>query len=193
MPLSLKRPVVAVALLAVLTAAVAAQAATPPAPAGGPQVGEMAPDFALPFATKTGPGTAPVRLSDLRGRTVVIAFYPKARTRGCTAQMEAYKEQWATVFKGGEGVTLLAISTDDVATLHGWASERESPATFVSDTAATLGPLFDVKYPAMNMYRRVLFVIGPDGKVVHIMRPFRELSADSYTELSDAIRRAGGG
>jgi len=200
MSLSLKRPVAALALLAIITSVAAAQSSTPPsspaaapAPAGGPQLGEMAPDFALPFATKTGPGAAPVRLSDLRGRVVVIAFYPKARTRGCTAQMEAYKEQWATVFKGGDGVSLLAISTDDVATLHGWASEREYPATFVSDTAASLGALYDVKYPAMNIFRRVLFVIGPDGKVVHIMRPFRELSADSYTELTDAVRRAGGG
>jgi peroxiredoxin Q/BCP len=206
MPLSLKRPIAAAALVAVLGSALAAQSAptqpapassaaapTTPAPAGGPQIGEMAPDFALPFATKTGPGEAPVRLSDLRGRVVVIAFYPKARTRGCTAQMEAYREQWATVFKGGEGVALLAISTDDVATLHDWAKEREYPATFVSDTAASLGAVYDVKYPAVNMLRRVLFVIGPDGKVVHIMRPFRELSADSYTELSDAIRRAGGG
>jgi peroxiredoxin Q/BCP len=200
---SLKRSVVAaVALLAVLGSNGVAQSSTPPAPAtpaaapapaGGPQIGEMAPDFVLPFATKTAPGAQPMRLSDLRGRTVVIAFYPKARTRGCTAQMEAYREQWATVFKGGEGVSLLAISTDDVATLHDWAKEREYPATFVSDTAASLATAYDVKYPAMNMYRRVLFVIGPDGKVVHIMRPFRELAADSYTELADAIKRAGGG
>jgi peroxiredoxin Q/BCP len=198
MTLSLKRSLAAAAVsLAVLGSAAAAQSsaapAAAPAQAGGPQIGEMAPDFTLPFATKTGPGAAPVRLSDLRGRTVVIAFYPKARTRGCTAQMEAYKEQWATVFKGGEGVTLLAISTDDVATLADWAKEREYPATFVSDTAASLATAYDVKYPAMNMYRRVLFVIGPDGKVVHIMRPFRELAADSYTELADAIKRAGGG
>lgn len=202
MPHSLKRSFAAAALAltalgSVVSAQSSAQPATQPAaaptPAGGPQVGEMAPDFTLPFATKSGPGAQPVRLSDLRGRTVVIAFYPKARTRGCTAQMEAYKEQWATVFRGGDGVTLLAISTDDIATLHSWASEREYPATFVSDSAAALGSLYDVKYPAMNMYRRVLFVIGPDGKVVHIMRPFRELAADSYTELADAIKRAGGG
>lgn len=42
----------------------------------------MAPDFELLAATKTGPSQTPVRLSDLRGQTVVIAFFPKARTGG---------------------------------------------------------------------------------------------------------------
>jgi peroxiredoxin len=53
--------------------------------------------------------------------------------------------------------------------------------------------MYDVKAPAVNINRRVVFVVGPDGKVAHIMRPFRELSADAYTELGDAVRRAGGG
>jgi len=56
-----------------------AQDAPPP---GGPKVGEMAPDFELPGATRTGPSQTPVRLSDFRGQTVVIAFFPKARTGG---------------------------------------------------------------------------------------------------------------
>lgn len=63
----------------VLAAPVSAQDA--PAP-GGPKVGEMAPDFELPGATRTGPSQTPVRLSDFRGQTVVIAFFPKARTGG---------------------------------------------------------------------------------------------------------------
>lgn len=51
-------------------------------PAGPPGVGDLAPDFALPGATMTGPSQTPVRLSDFRGQTVVIAFFPKARTGG---------------------------------------------------------------------------------------------------------------
>ena len=69
---------IAVCALA-LTAPVSAQNAPPP---GGPKVGEMAPDFVLPGATRTGPSQTPVRLSDFRGQTVVIAFFPKARTGG---------------------------------------------------------------------------------------------------------------
>jgi thioredoxin-dependent peroxiredoxin len=49
---------------------------------GGPKVGDVAPDFELAAATMTGPSQTPVRLSDLQGQTVVIAFFPKARTGG---------------------------------------------------------------------------------------------------------------
>lgn len=51
-------------------------------PTGDPQVGDLAPDFSLPAATKAGVSQTPVRLSDFRGQTVVLAFFPKARTGG---------------------------------------------------------------------------------------------------------------
>ncbi len=71
-------------LLAALTAlAVATPAiAQDPAPAGGPKVGDMAPDFTLPASTKDGVSTLPLKLSELRGQVVVIAFFPKSRTKG---------------------------------------------------------------------------------------------------------------
>ncbi len=107
--------------------------------------------------------------------------------------MEAYRDQYATIFKDGDGVTVLAISTDDIPTLAAWAAEKSFPVTFLSDREAAVGRMYDVKVPALNVNRRVVFVVGPDGRVQHIMRPFRELSADSYTELGEAVKRAGGG
>lgn len=104
--------------------------------------------------------------------------------------MEAYRDQYATIFKNGNGVKVLAISTDAVDVQQSWAAEKNFPVTFVSDAAGVTGPLYDVKYPAVNFLRRVIFVIGPDGRIKHIMRPFRELSADAYTELGDAVRKA---
>ena len=62
-----------------LTAPLQAQDA---APDGGLKVGDMAPDFALPGSTKDGVIPMPVRLADFRGQTVVLAFFPKARTGG---------------------------------------------------------------------------------------------------------------
>lgn len=59
-------------------------AAPPPAPPGPPplEVGAVAPDFAIPGATRYGTLKNPVRLSDYKGKTVVLAFFFKARTRG---------------------------------------------------------------------------------------------------------------
>ena len=48
----------------------------------GPQIGDMAPDFTLPGASKAGVTEKALRLADFRGQTVVISFFPKARTKG---------------------------------------------------------------------------------------------------------------
>ena len=79
-----RRKLAAVALAALLgpVAASAQQTPAPPPPPTGPKVGEVAPDFTLPGATRYGRLRDPVSLSSLRGQTVVLAFFIKARTRG---------------------------------------------------------------------------------------------------------------
>jgi hypothetical protein len=77
----------AAGLLAALTLpAIAAKSqittAAPPTAAAGPAVGDIAPEFALAGATRYGLLKAPVRLSEFRGRTVVLAFFFQARTKG---------------------------------------------------------------------------------------------------------------
>lgn len=75
----------AVAVAAALTLAglsAPAARAQQPVPAGVPDVGQMAPDFSMPGATRYGVLRDPVRLSDFRGQTVVLAFFIRARTKG---------------------------------------------------------------------------------------------------------------
>ena len=80
--MSARRPTT-LALAAVLFAAGTARAQQPAAPATpAPEVGTMAPDFALPAATRYGLLRDSIRLSELRGNTVVLAFFYKARTKG---------------------------------------------------------------------------------------------------------------
>ena len=78
--------VIAAALVAIVVASLPAPAQSPvPQPGGAasaPTVGQMAPDFTLPGATRFGLLKNPIRLSDFRGQTVVLAFFPKARTKG---------------------------------------------------------------------------------------------------------------
>jgi len=74
---------IALAVLIAPAASLAAQQTSPAAPAPtGPKVGDVAPDFSLPGATRYGRLREPVTLSALRGNTVVLAFFIKARTRG---------------------------------------------------------------------------------------------------------------
>jgi len=73
----------ALALAAAPAALAAQQPSTPPPPAAPPlEVGTVAPDFTLPGATRYGALRAPIRLSDFKGKTVVLAFFFKVRTRG---------------------------------------------------------------------------------------------------------------
>ncbi len=72
---------VAVLMLTSIPAVASAQQSQP-APAPGPAVGEMAPDFTVVGATRYGVLRDSVRLSDFKGQTVVLAFFPKARTKG---------------------------------------------------------------------------------------------------------------
>lgn len=72
-------------VITLVLAALMQQPAAPPAPPPGPpalEVGVVAPDFAIPGATRYGLLKNPVRLSDYKGKTVVLAFFFKARTRG---------------------------------------------------------------------------------------------------------------
>jgi len=174
----------------VLPATLAAQQMTMPMPAM-PKVGDMAPDFSLAAGTRAGVSDKPVKLSDLRGQTVVIAFYPKQRSGGCTIQMRHYRDGYEQIFHGGKGVTLLAISTDSVKDIASWASDSSFQWTFLSDLNKEAG--MEYATAGSSRYeRRVVFVVAPNGKIAFVMNPFNEVDATSYDTLAKAINDAKG-
>ena len=104
--------------------------------------------------------------------------------------MQAYRDQYATLFKGGKGVTVVAISVDSDTTLAAWAHEGNFPVTFASDSGGVVGQRYgsyDAKYHLDN---RTLFVVAPDGTISYVARPFNELSQNAYTALGDAVTAA---
>ena len=160
-------------------------------PMAAPKVGDAAPDFTLAAGTRAGISTKPVTLSSLRGQVVVLAFYPKQRSGGCTIQMRHYRDAYDQIFSGGKGVTLLAISTDSVKDIASWASDSSFQWTFLSDVNKDAG----MKYATAGAGRyeqRVLYVVAPNGKISHVMNPFREIDPMSYEELTKAINDAKG-
>lgn len=171
-----------------LPVAVAAQQMTMPMPAM-PKVGDMAPDFTLAAGTRAGVSAHPVKLSDLRGQTVVIAFYPKQRSSGCTIQMRHYRDAYDQIFHGGKGVTLLAISTDSVKDIASWAADSGFQWTFLSDVNKEAGMAYATA-SAGRYERRVVFVVAPNGRISYVMNPFNEIDATSYDALTKAINDA---
>jgi peroxiredoxin len=106
--------------------------------------------------------------------------------------MEAYRDQYATIFNNGKGVAVIGISTDDDTVQFDWARDEKFPVYFASDPDAKVGKLYDVMYPAplVKYEKRIVFVIDSTGKITHVMNPFKELVADSYTELGTAVAEA---
>ena len=178
---------------ALVTSVTMAHAQVPAAqPEVGPKVGEMAPDFSLPGATIDGVMKAPITLSKLKGQTVVVAFFPKARTKGCTAQMTTYRDKWATLFNGGKGITVIGISMDADTTTAAWAKEANLPMMFASDMKGDAGKLYGAYVEGRPVENRLLYVVGPDGRIAYTAKPFNPMVEDAYTDLGSAVKKASG-
>jgi peroxiredoxin Q/BCP len=156
---------------------------------GGPEVGHRAPDFSLPWANREGIGPieAPYQLASDRGKTVVVAFYPRDFTKGCTAEMRTFAEQYDSLF--GPNVVLVGISTDSVATHSRFAASLGLPFRLLSDPDQRVSKQYASKDPD-GYNRRTVYVVGPDGRVKFRNLSFNALDPKEYAELRTAVRNS---
>ena len=190
--MQMNRTLAALAVAAALVAPRAAQAQAPAAtPPAGPEVGQLAPDFTITAVTKDG-GAHDMTLSSLRGQTVVLAFFPHVRTSGCTVQMEAYRDRYAEIFRSGQKVTLLAISTDASADQQAWAADAKFTHMFGSDLGGKVGTMYGAFMSANNIDNRYLYVIDPEGKITYTAKPFKQMVDAAYSDLGAAVAKAAG-
>jgi peroxiredoxin Q/BCP len=157
----------------------------------GPQVGRMAPDFTLPWANKDGLGPADnsYQLWRDRGKTVVLAFYPKDFTSGCTAEMQTFTEQYDRLF--GPEVVVVGINADSLETHRRFASKVGLPFRLLSDPDLKVARKYG-SYDSSGRPRRTIFVIGPDGRVRYRNLRFNPLDPKDYSALGAAVREARG-
>ena len=136
-------------------------AATTPA-TGEVAVGKPPPDF----TTKNQNG-ADLKLSALKGTPVVVYFYPKDETSGCTAEAKDFRDSWKDLEK--KGVTVIGISTDSAESHRAFAKHHELPFHLVSDEGGAIAKSFGVPN-RLGFLGRQTFVIGADGNVKKIYR-----------------------
>jgi thioredoxin-dependent peroxiredoxin len=101
--------------------------------------------------------------------------------------MNAYRDQYAKLFKNGRGVVLIAISADPDTALASWAKDSEFPFLFASDSGTAVAKKYGALADNPGMTNRNLFVVGPDGKIAYRAIPFREVDASAYTQLGAAV------
>jgi peroxiredoxin len=101
--------------------------------------------------------------------------------------MEAYRDQYATLFNNGRNVVVIGISVDADTALSSWARDAAFPVAFASDADGKVGTLYGAYNPTAKTDNRSLYVIAPDGKIAFKAQPFRQMAAEAYTELADVI------
>jgi thioredoxin-dependent peroxiredoxin len=141
--------------------------------------GKQAPDFEL-----SGDSGERVRLSDLRGRTVVLYFYPKDDTPGCTTQARGLRDVYGEIQE--RGATVLGVSPDTEASHVKFREKYGLPFTLLADPDHEVAELYGV-WVEKNAYgkksmgiKRSTFVIDGDGEVAKAMLG---VSPDGHADL----------
>ncbi len=125
------------------------------------KVGDTAPDFTLTSQDGTS-----VTLSSFRGKPVVLYFYPKDDTPGCTAESCAFRDQYE-VFKSA-GAEVIGVSADSNESHQKFAAKYQLPFTLLSDKGDKVRGLYGAKSMFGLFPGRITYVIDGNGKVQHI-------------------------
>lgn len=148
--------------------------------------GELAPDFEL--HNQNGD---PVALSDFSGEYVVLYFYPRADTRGCTIEAKDFRDNWEQF--ADANITVLGVSNDPVEDIEAFAEKYDLPFELLSDPEGAVASAYEsygtieIDGDPAEIALRNTYLIAPDGT---IERVYEDVSPDGHAEeiLADLDR-----
>jgi thioredoxin-dependent peroxiredoxin len=169
-------------LLLLIAGLLTAQAAEPTSP---PKVGDKAPQF----EGKDQDGKT-WKLSDMAGKkAVLLYFYPKDDTPGCTKQACGLRDRIGDLKK--ENVEVIGVSFDSAESHQKFIAKHNLNFPLLADTDGKIADKYGARMPDRPMARRVSFLIGKDGIIKHITD---DRSADKHlAEMSEAVAKLGKG
>ena len=142
------------------------------------KVNDKAPEFTLPDQNGED-----ISLKQFRGKYVVLYFYPRADTPGCTIEACEFRDSYKKMQKSG--AILLGISPDTAKAQNKFAEKFSLPFTLLGDADKKVANAYEV-VKEKNMYgkkvmgvARMTFIIGPDGKIIHI---FEKVKPEGHAE-----------
>lgn len=145
-------------------------------------VGDVAPDFELP-----GTGEKTYRLSDYRGRKVVLAFYPGDFTAVCTKQFCSYRDEGERI--DNLGADVLGISAQSVDSHERFAKEKSLNVPLLADEDKAVARAYGVL--AGPMVRRAIFVIDEQGTIRYRKVTLVGLTYETVDDLEQAVAAVG--
>ncbi|HET8650780.1 MAG TPA: thioredoxin-dependent thiol peroxidase [Gemmatimonadales bacterium] len=150
-----------------------------------PAAGSKAPEFSL-----AADNDETIKLQDLKGRPVVLYFYPKDDTSGCTVEACEFRDNWKTVQK--TGAVVLGVSPDDTASHRKFKDKFSLPFPLLADTDHKVAERYGV-WGEKSMYGRkyqgilrTTFLIGPDGRIARVFEKVKP--AGHAAEVLEAIQ-----
>jgi peroxiredoxin Q/BCP len=125
--------------------------------------GDPAPSFEL----KDGNGVLH-KLSDYKGRKLVLYFYPKDNTSGCTAEACNLRDNYSQLTDSG--IVIFGVSYDDSASHKDFSSKYNLPFPLLSDTEKEVAEKYNAKRDFLGIFtpKRITYLIDEDGKILHI-------------------------
>ncbi len=153
-----------------------------------PQAGEWAPDFTAPVVGGDyGEEGGELTLSALRGSRVVLVFYPKDRTPGCTTQACALRDGWDEL---RDKARIFGVSTDDLKSHRKFIERDALPYPLIADTDRSIVEAYGV-WSKKSLYgkffmgtERSTFVIGADGRIEAVLE---KVSPKKHLEQLSAV------
>lgn len=145
------------------------------------KVGQMAPPFTLPDETGT-----PRSLAQFKGKKIVLYFYPKDETSGCTTEACGLRDSFDTYKQ--HDIVVLGVSYDTVESHKKFKEKEHLPFILLADTKHEVAHLYGTDlHPLGNLYAsRKTFLINEQGKIIHI---FDEVTPESHA--SDVLKAFG--
>ena len=145
-------------------------------------VGDLAPDFTLP-----GTSNKSYSLSQFRGQTVVLVFYPGDDTLVCTKQLCAYNNELSQF--SNVNSQILAISAQDIASHEAFSAKQGYKFPLLSDTDKSVASLYSV-VGLLGLPKRSVFVIDANGVIKYAHRSVLGVTYRPVSELIEAVAKA---
>ena len=146
-----------------------------------PKVGDQAPAFTATIVD--GETEKQISLADLRGERVVLVFYPRDNTPGCTIQACSLRDNWDVIH---DKARIFGVSADGAASHKKFISKRKLPYPLISDEDKTICDAYGVWVQKSMMGKKFMgierstFVIGADGKIETVLE---KVSPPKHTKL----------
>jgi len=174
--------------LAIAAAVAPAIAGTPADDTPAPRVGDIAPDFSLPYATRDSVFRDSLKLSTLVAakKNVVLAFYPADWSGGCTKEVCTLRDNFIAL--GGLNADVVGLSGDYMFSHFEWAKHHNLPFRLASDHNHAVAKKYGSYNEAYGYNKRTVFVVDRSGKIAYEDLAYSPRDSVSFMKLQGALK-----